>query len=243
MDVTVAYHGRSEVTRGPAGLAVSLEPNLRRDRVGFDGTSANRSTSRPISALHDVVISDLQLQAEGPDRVPGYLKVLKRARTPSTRRRARLKADEVLKEFRRRAANYQEDYSRKSVYWNARRSTPTSSRSTTGAVPPRDAARPVCTVAPTHCCSVFLRRRGRVTVCLSVSRDAFTAEKDVALNDERGLLVATVRPLPGAAGYRKTRFPIDPAGFGEHGVGPDIPRRKIALPEGWLRLHAGCSPP
>ncbi len=37
MNLTLAYRGRSAVVRGPSGLAVTLEPNLRRDRVGYEG--------------------------------------------------------------------------------------------------------------------------------------------------------------------------------------------------------------
>src|ERR671935_2766974 len=63
MDLTVAYRGRSEIVRGPGGLAVSLAPNLRRDRVSFDGTLRQPLRFREaVSALHDVVVSDLRYQ-------------------------------------------------------------------------------------------------------------------------------------------------------------------------------------
>ena len=38
MQLSVAYRGRSQVARTTVGLAVSLAPNLRRDRVSFVGT-------------------------------------------------------------------------------------------------------------------------------------------------------------------------------------------------------------
>ena len=38
MQLAVAYRGRSNVQQTPAGVAVSLAPNLRRDRVSFVGT-------------------------------------------------------------------------------------------------------------------------------------------------------------------------------------------------------------
>ena len=37
MDFTVAYKGRSGLTGGAAGMALSFAPNLRRDRVSFVG--------------------------------------------------------------------------------------------------------------------------------------------------------------------------------------------------------------
>src|SRR5919204_2750770 len=70
MDLTVAYRGRSEIVRGPGGLAVSLAPNLRRDRVSFVGTLKHPLRFREaVSALHDVVISDLRFK---PKDKKGY---------------------------------------------------------------------------------------------------------------------------------------------------------------------------
>ncbi len=37
MQLNLAYRGRSAVSWSPAGVAVSLAPNLRRDRVSFEG--------------------------------------------------------------------------------------------------------------------------------------------------------------------------------------------------------------
>src|SRR5436309_2947108 len=55
MNLTVAYHRRSEVVQRPGGLAVSLAPNLRRDRVSFLGTLRQPLRFREaISAVHDV---------------------------------------------------------------------------------------------------------------------------------------------------------------------------------------------
>ena len=63
MNLTVAYRGRSSVIRRPDSLALSLAPNLRRDRVSFDGVLRQPLRFREaVSALHDVVISDLRFQ-------------------------------------------------------------------------------------------------------------------------------------------------------------------------------------
>ncbi len=63
MDLQVAYFGRSAVRRAISGLAVTLAPNLRRDRVSFVGTLRSPLRFREaISALHDVVISDLRFK-------------------------------------------------------------------------------------------------------------------------------------------------------------------------------------
>src|SRR5690606_5734492 len=58
MMFVLAYLGRSAVKRDAGGLAVSLAPNLRRDRVSFRGTLAQPLRFREaVSALHDVVVS------------------------------------------------------------------------------------------------------------------------------------------------------------------------------------------
>jgi hypothetical protein len=61
MLLETAYRGRSAVRQTEVGLAVSLAPNLRRDRVSFVGTLRHPLRFREaVSALHDVVISDLR---------------------------------------------------------------------------------------------------------------------------------------------------------------------------------------
>src|SRR5690242_18376484 len=74
MQLAVAYRGRSEIVRGPDGLAVSLAPNLRRERVSFAGTLRQPLRFREaISALHDVVISDLRYQPRDKSAYQAYL--------------------------------------------------------------------------------------------------------------------------------------------------------------------------
>src|SRR3954463_9536160 len=86
MDLTVAYHGRSEVVQGPSGLAVSLAPNLRRDRVSFLGTLRHPLRFREaISALHDVVISDLRFKPRDKSAYEPY-KAEKKERKDAIRR-------------------------------------------------------------------------------------------------------------------------------------------------------------
>src|SRR2546425_12826052 len=73
MNLTVAYHRRSEVVQGPGGLAISLAPNLRRDRVSFVGTLRQPLRFREaVSALHDVVISDWRYQPKDKSANEAY---------------------------------------------------------------------------------------------------------------------------------------------------------------------------
>src|SRR5207249_1769396 len=73
MQLTVAYRGRSGIVSGPGGLAVALAPNLRRDRVSYVG--ALRSPLRfreAVSALHDVVVSDLRFKPKDKSAYEAY---------------------------------------------------------------------------------------------------------------------------------------------------------------------------
>ncbi len=73
MNLTLAYRGRSAITAVPSGLDVTLEPNLRRDRVGFDGTLKHPVRFREaIGALHDVVVSDLRYKPRDKSAYEAY---------------------------------------------------------------------------------------------------------------------------------------------------------------------------
>src|SRR4051794_33216583 len=79
MNLTLAYRGHSAIVSGPGGLAVSLAPNLRRDRVSFDGTLRHPLRFREaIGALHDVVVSDLRYQPRDKSAYEAYLAEHKR---------------------------------------------------------------------------------------------------------------------------------------------------------------------
>src|SRR5437870_5489891 len=74
MNLTLAYRGHSAIVSGPGGLAVSLAPNLRRDRVAFDGALRRPLRFREaVGALHDVVVSDLRYQARDKSAYEAYL--------------------------------------------------------------------------------------------------------------------------------------------------------------------------
>src|SRR3954471_4108580 len=74
MQLAVAYRRRSAVQQTPTGLAVALAPNLRRDRVSFVGTLRQPLRFREaISALHDVVISDLRYKPKDRSAYQAYL--------------------------------------------------------------------------------------------------------------------------------------------------------------------------
>src|SRR5262245_51812074 len=73
MNVNLAYRGRSAVTWSPAGLAVALAPNLRRDRVSYEGVLRDPMRFREaVGALHDVVVSDLRYKPRDRSAYQAY---------------------------------------------------------------------------------------------------------------------------------------------------------------------------
>jgi hypothetical protein len=253
MDMTFAYRGHSAVLREPGGLAVSLMPNLRRDRVSYAGTLRHPLRFREaISALHDVVISDLRYKPRDKTAYQAYRaeqkereEALRRAASRATRAEAEARRAEPL------PAGLEADYRRlRKRYWDARqqysnylvRHDPELWR----LLMPCD---PVITVAPDvlffECFSGDESSYG----CLTVGRDAFTAEHDVALGttnvDYSSALYVHFQKL---RSYRETRFVVDPFGFEVRThEAADYREEKIELPPSWLRgfmqLQAAMSLP
>jgi hypothetical protein len=244
MNLTLAYRGHSAILSGPSGLAISLAPNLRRDRVAFEGALRQPLRFREaIGALHDVVVSDLRYQAKDKSAYEAYLAErkqreaeLRRAAT-STARTAILKETVAYSKKEIEAVTKQFGKLR-SLYWDARikysnylsRHDPDLWR----LLVPCD---PVITVAPDcvffECFSADESSYG----CLTVDRSAFTGEQNVALGttnvDYSWALYEHFQKL---RSYRETRFLIDPAGFEvrtEQAAG--YHEEKIDLPPSWLK--------
>lgn len=242
MNLTLAYRGRSRIVASREQLAVSLAPNLRRDRVAFDGMLRQPLRFREaIGALHDVVVSDLRYQPKDRSDYEAYL-AREKEREAETRRvaSAQTRATILKKSMADVDTQALEKEYRKSrsLYWNARqkysnylyRHDPELWR----LLVPCD---PVITVAPDclffECFSVDESSYG----CLTVDRDAFQGEHDVALGttnvDYSWSLYEHFQKL---RSYRETRFLVDPRGFEVRTEETDDYREeKIDLPPSWLK--------
>lgn len=242
MQLSTAYRGRSSVAQTPVGLAVSLAPNLRRDRVSFVGVLRQPLRFREaMSALHDVVISDLRFK---PKDKTAYEEWKKQEAAKEARIRtdaAKLKRAELEKEHGKpMPPGLERRFQRcRKQYWDARtrynnlisREDPELWRM----LMPCD---PVITVSPDmmffECFSADESSYG----CLTVEREAFEAEKDVALGttnvDYSWRLYEHFQTI---RSYRETRFTIDPMGFEVQTTTADEAYReeKIDLPQSWLR--------
>lgn len=223
MFLDLAYSGRSRVDGG----AVTLAPNLRRPPVSLDAELANPLRFREaISALHDVVISDLRFQRRErrPPPEDNFHEVaLAHAREEVELRRLDLPEDlpEQFAQARRE-------------YWEARREYGTWLRSNDPGLwrklMPYD---PVITVAPDAVLFECFSADESCYACLTVERDAmFKSASSVQLGttnvDYSWDLFDEFQQL---RTYRSTRFQVDPGGFT---VGATR-EEKIELPDSWLR--------
>jgi hypothetical protein len=253
MNLLLSYLGRSTIGSGPAGVHIALAPNLRRDRVSYIGQLRQPLRFREaVSALHDVVISDLKYKPKDHSDFKAYLAAM-RERENALRRGAMQQArDQALaKQPAALPRGLETDFRKKrKIYWDARQQysnyllqhDPELWR----LLMPCD---PAITVAPDviffECFSADESSYG----CLTMERGAFAAEESVALGttnvDYSWALYEEFQKL---RSYRQTQFKIDPAGFevkteelAEHH------EEKIDLPSSWLRgflqLQAGMSLP
>jgi len=242
MQVAFAYRGRSAVTQTNVGLAVALAPNLRRDRVSFIGTLRHPLRFREaMSALHDVVISDLRFKPKDKTAYEQWKKE-EAAREARIRTEAvKMKRAELEKQGKQpMSRGLEQKYQRcRQKYWDARskygsmlyREDPELWRM----LMPCD---PVITVSPDvlffECFSADESSYG----CLNVEREAFEAETDVAQGttnvDYSWRLYEHFQTI---RSYRETRFSIDPTGFEVQTSADESAYReeKIDLPQSWLR--------
>lgn len=256
MQLSLAYQGRSALRSSPSGLDLAFSPNLRRDRVAFEGTLRDPLRFREaIGALHEIVISDRKYQPKDQTAYQEYLAEQKQ-------REAALRAVVTKQAEAAIVAGFPElpepfppeldrEYRRlRRKYWKARFQY-------TNALYWRDPelwrllmpCDPVITVAPDvlflECFSADESSYG----CLTVNRDAFQSEQNITLGttnvDYSWSLYEHFQRL---RSYRETRFLIDPSGFEvQTSTIGDYREEKIDLPPSWLRgflqLQAALSLP
>jgi len=240
MSLTTAYSGRSAITTDARGRAIRLSPDLTRDRVSFDAPLRHPLRFREaISALHDVVISNLRYIPR--DRTAH--EEWKRQQEEQYRQDYEAAAAELRKPAAALAplpTDLRQRYQRAvKRYWARRRRY--------SAWLMRHDARlwrklmpydPVVTVADDvvlfECFSADESTYG----CLSVNReDGFGAVEDVSTGTTNvDYSHALFEQFQSLRSYRETRLSVDPAGFEVNTEeAADYREEKIDLPEGWLR--------
>jgi hypothetical protein len=241
MQLTVAYQSHSAIVRRAGSLEVALAPNLRRDRVSFVGALQQPLRFREaMSALHDVVIGDLRYKPKDRTAYRAYLAEQQRRedeirRAGTSAGMQQLQAEWPEQRRKELADKYQQ---MQKLYWDARQKyndyLQQHDPGLWRLLVPMD---PVITVAPDvlffECFSADESSYG----CLTVNRDAFTAEEEVALGttnvDYSWALYEHFQEL---RSYRETRFTVVPWGFeAQIGEAGGLHEEKIDLPPSWLR--------
>ncbi|MFT4627900.1 MAG: hypothetical protein ACI8PZ_006594 [Myxococcota bacterium] len=242
MKVDLRYLGRSGLSRTGGSATLSWSPNLARDEVAFEGQLlAPLRFREAMSALHDVVVSDLRFKPRGREAFAAW-KAAKALEEDALHREA--------SDAGRRAAlvalakegpppNLERDHAAAvKTYWNARdkwwRALILTDPWLWRKLVPLD---PVVTVADDALLFECFSKDESSYGCLSVSRDGFASAGDAQLGvtnvDYSQALYDRFQTL---RTYRDTRFVVDPGGFGVKVDGhPDHREEKIDLPDSWLR--------
>jgi hypothetical protein len=242
VNVTLAYRGHSGVADDGSRQIFRLVPNLARDPVAFDAPLLKPLRFREaISALHEVVISDLRYKARDKTAYEQWKKS-EQGRVSAVRRQGYQAALADI-EARRGSPlppGFEQQFQRqRKRYWDARVSYSNyllrHDRDLWRMLMPCD---PVITIADDvtffECFSADESSYG----CLSVNReDGFGKSDSVQFGttnvDYSWDLYHHFQSL---RSYRDTRFTVDPQGFSVATAGTaDLREEKIDLPAGWLR--------
>ncbi len=241
MEISFAYRRPSAVVEGAFGLALALSPNLRRDRVSYGGVLRDPLRFREaMSALHDVVVSDLRYQPRDKSAYEAY-KAAEGERESAVRMSAfrATKAELKSLQIEPMPEGLEAEFAaQRGVYWRARQKYSNHllrhDRELWRLLMPCD---PVITVADDslffECFSADESSYG----CLTVSRDAFEKEEHIATGttnvDYSWRLYEQFQKF---RSYRETRFDVDPGGFDVTTTDTATYREeKIDLPSSWLR--------
>ena len=241
MNLTVAYKGRSGLSSGTAGMALSFAPNLRRDRVSFVGDLRYPLRFREaVSALHAIVVSDLKYKPKDRSAYQAYLKQVREREGAILRLAFQKSRDELrAEEVDPMPAGLDERFkSLREKYWSNRLSYSDYLTKNDPALwrllVPCD---PVVTVAPDVLFFECFSKDESSYGCLTVDRNSFATQDAVALGTTNvDYSLPLYEEFQRLRTYRRTRFAVDPAGFEVSTEGSvDYREEKIDLPPTWLR--------
>lgn len=242
MNLKFAYLGHSSLSQTANGQLLSFAPNLTREAVSFDAPLLQPLRFREaISALHDVVISDLRYQPRDKTAYEEWKKN-ERARVASLRQTAyqEAKKDILSRRAQPPPPDLEKQFARcRKTYWGARdqyaRYLSKNDPELWRMLVPCD---PVITVADDV---VFFE-------CFSADESSYgclTAKRESAFGKPENLKLGTTNVdyswdlfnhFQTLRTYRETRFRVDPAGFTVATQGNvEYREEKIDLPAGWLR--------
>jgi len=242
MNVTFAYLGHSRLIERDGARLLSLAPNLSREPVALDAPLTHPLHFREaISALHDVVVSDLRYQPRDKTAYEEWKKQ-NNARLAEIRRQAYSAATKQIEARRNQPlpANFEQEYRRETKrYWDIRLKysslLQTHDMELWRQLVPCD---PIITVAEDvvffECFSADESSYG----CLSVNREESFGRSGLLQLGTTNVDYSwdLYNSFQSLRTYRETRFKVDPQGFEVATQGnQDYREEKIDLPGGWLR--------
>lgn len=231
-----AYHGHSAIHGGPHATRMSFVPDAKRAPTSFNGTLRTGIAFREaISALHDVVVSDLRQRPRDREAYKAWLaqqeevdlvEVL--AQTGKVRARVRAlehdlgaineKVQGRMAPFYRAQARYFDYlYKRDLDAWFV--------------------LDPVITVHPDQIFFECFSQDESSYGCLASSYEAFDQVGEMACGTTNiDYSAALYDEFQKIRTYKSTRFEVDPSGFEVTTTGEDALREvKIDLPDTWVR--------
>jgi hypothetical protein len=242
VNLKFSYLGHSGLSSIPGGQMLSLAPNLSREAVSFDAPLLRPLRFREaISALHDIVVSDLRFQPRDRTLYEEWKKS-ERSRVASLRRQVYQAARKDVLSRREEPVppDLETNFNQcRNLYWRARQQYSNYLRKNDPQLwrmlVPCD---PVITVAEDvvffECFSADESSYG----CLTVNRDAVFGKSDATRLGTTNVDYSweLFDHFQSLRSYRETRFRVDPAGFTVATAGnADYREEKIDLPDGWLR--------
>jgi hypothetical protein len=236
VELTFAYLGRSKVETAPGRASVSLSPNLRRPPVFFEGELAQPLRFREaISALHDVVISDLRFKPRDRTAYDEW----RRKQMDLDRKQIEARRNQIVAEHHQVSPELLTRFEKlRGKYWSARQRYADFLRQNDPELwrllMPCD---PIVTVAGEvvlfECFSADESTYGCLSVDIGGGFKAPHQQNGTTNVDYSWSLYDHFQTL---RSYRNTRFLIDPKGFEVKTSGTEgIREEKIDLPESWLR--------
>ncbi len=239
MQFRYQYHGTTQVADSASAQRFDFAPDLLRSPVAFDAVlrregSAHWQVREALSALHDVVVSDLRTRGRDPAAYKAWLANNEQHMLAQFMQRGKgvkAKLDATWAELhalqRRKAGVLGPFYRARSNYFNW---LYTANRDAWFVLDP------VITVHPDRVLFEAFSQDESTYCAVSISHDAFARTGAMAYGTTNiDYSVSLYEEFQKIRDYRDTRLAIDPAGFSVQAEGDTALREeKIDLPDSWL---------
>ena len=239
MQFRYQYHGNTQVADSASAQSFDFAPDLLRSPVAFDAVlrregSAHWQVREALSALHDVVVSDLRTRGRDPVAYKTWLANNEQHMLAQFMQRGKgvkAKLDAAWADLHALQSRKREVlgpfYSARAKYFNW---LYTANRDAWYVLDP------VITVHPERVLFEAFSQDESTYCAVSISHEAFARTGAMAYGTTNiDYSVSLYEEFQKIRDYRDTRLAIDPAGFSVQAEGDtELREEKIDLPESWL---------